>query len=170
MEEQIITSPTEDSTIAQDLTAMIQYEYASVGQRFLNFLIDNLLMGYGLSYATGFIGAFVLALVAPDYVRELQLRQLLGEKDMTDLFVLSYVVGIFNYIIYYTFCEKVFKGYTLGKLLTGTRVIREDGQELTFKDAILRSLTRLVPFEALSALGPRPWHDTWTKTMVIKAR
>jgi uncharacterized RDD family membrane protein YckC len=86
------------------------------------------------------------------------------------LLLILYLVGILNYLLYYTFCEKVFKGYTLGKLITGTRAIRDDGNELTFKDAILRSLSRLVPFEALSAFGYSPWHDSWTKTTVIKSR
>ena len=83
---------------------------------------------------------------------------------------MAYIVGIFNYIIYYTICEKAFRGYTLGKLLSGTRAIRNDGAELTFKDAILRSLSRIVPFEVLSALAGRPWHDSWTDTTVVKTR
>ena len=66
--------------------------------------------------------------------------------------------------------EKLFKGYTVGKLITGTRAIREDGKELTFKNAILRSLSRMVPFEPFSAFGGSPWHDRWTKTRVIKSR
>ena len=32
---------------------IIQYRDATTGQRFLNFVIDNLLMNYGLSYVTG---------------------------------------------------------------------------------------------------------------------
>jgi hypothetical protein len=59
----------------------------------------------------------------------------------------------------------------LGKLITGTRAIREDGVELNFKDAFLRSLSRLVPFEPFSIWsGNGIWHDSWTKTMVIKSR
>src|SRR5258706_8425847 len=87
-----------------------------------------------------------------------------------DLFILGYAIGVFNYTIYYTICEKTFRGYTLGKLITGTRAIRDDGTELTFKDALLRSLSRLVPLELLSGFAFRPWHDSWTKTQVIRAR
>jgi len=66
-------------------------------------------------------------------------------------------------------CEKAFKGRTLGKVISGTRAIRNDGGELTLKDALLRSLSRLVPFEVFSGFGT-PWHDSWTNTQVIKAR
>jgi uncharacterized RDD family membrane protein YckC len=82
----------------------------------------------------------------------------------------SYVIFICNYLFYYTLCEKLFRGYTLGKFITGTRAIREDDEELTFKDALLRSLCRIVPLEVLSALAGFPWHDRWTKTKVVKTR
>jgi uncharacterized RDD family membrane protein YckC len=60
-------------------------------------------------------------------------------------------------------------GRSLGKLLTRTRAVNDDGTSITFKTALLRRLTRMVPFEAFSALGPQtePWHDRWTKTRVI---
>ena len=122
-------------------------------------------MRFGLSYVTGTLAGAFLAAVLPDYA-----QKIIYDRTSFDLLFIGYVIAIFNYIIYYTFCEKVFKGYTLGKLITGTKAIREDGLELNFKDAILRSLARLVPFEPFSAFSYRPWHDRWTKTMVVKAR
>ena len=147
------------------LNLEITYEYASQWQRFFNFLIDNLLMRFGLSYVTGTAVGVLLAYVAPGYVEKLAY-----DSGKLDLLLLGYLVAIFNYLIYYTICEKAFKGYTLGKLITGTRAIRDDGGELTFKDALLRSLSRLVPFETFSAFGGYPWHDSWTNTRVIKTR
>jgi uncharacterized RDD family membrane protein YckC len=63
-------------------------------------------------------------------------------------------------------------GRSIGKLLTRTRAVNDDGTPITFKTAVLRRLTRMVPFEAFSALGPQaiPWHDRWTKTCVIQER
>jgi uncharacterized RDD family membrane protein YckC len=142
-----------------------QYVDATQGQRFLNWLIDNLLMRYGLSYITGTGVGYLLGTFFPDYI-----TRVIESGDQFDLYFLAYLVGIFNYLLYYTICEKAFKGYTLGKLITGTRSIRNDGSELTFKDALLRTLSRIVPFEVLSALGRRPWHDSWTNTRVIKSR
>jgi uncharacterized RDD family membrane protein YckC len=69
--------------------------------------------------------------------------------------------------VYYSLCEKLFRGQTLGKLITATCALRTDGEELTFKDALLRSLCRLVPLEVFSGFGV-PWHDAWTNTMVVK--
>ena len=142
------------------------YVNATLGQRFLNFLLDNLFMNYVLSLASGYAFGFVMAYLFPEFMQDVINDGESGLKYWLLVFMLSY----FNYIIYYTICEKAFRGYTLGKLITGTRAIRIDGAELTFKDALLRSLSRLVPFEVLSALGARPWHDSWTDTRVIKSR
>ena len=144
----------------------LEYVEASVGARFLNFLIDNLLMRFVLSYATSYLMVIILASITPDFIDKLTYSE--GFNGTLLLFAL--IVGYLNYILYYTVCEKAFNGYTLGKLITGTRAIREDEQPLTFRDALLRSLSRLVPLEPFSALNGNPWHDTWTKTRVIKSR
>lgn len=143
----------------------IEYTQASLGQRFLNWLIDNLFMRFALSYATGYVVGYLLSYIAPD----LLLSIAYGDRG-ANYYLLAIILGYFNYLLYYTFCEAAFKGYTLGKLLTGTRAIRNDGGNITFKDAILRSLCRIVPFEVFSGLGDEPWHDAWTKTTVIKTR
>lgn len=143
----------------------LQYEEATQGSRFFNFLIDNLFMRFVLSYATGYIVGYLLAYIAPDF-----LMSIAYEERGINFWLLSLILGYFNYLVYYTFCEAAFKGYTLGKLITGTRAVRNDGSNLLFKDALLRSLSRIVPFEAFSALGNAPWHDTWTNTTVIKTR
>ncbi|HEV7781603.1 MAG TPA: RDD family protein [Chitinophagaceae bacterium] len=146
----------------------VEFTLASQGQRFLNLLIDVLLMRFLLSKATGYLLAYLLLAIAPDFLTELA-YEVEGEKSWR-FWVASIALGYINYLIYYTICEKAFKGYTLGKLITGTRAIREDGQELSFKDTLLRTLCRMIPFEVFSGFGARPWHDTITKTMVVKSR
>ncbi len=158
-------SSEQETGLAEELGLYIQYEQASTGQRFLNYLIDNLFMRFGLSYVTGMLVGLFLGAFFPEYAAKIAYDQ-----TSFDFILLLYLVAILNYIVYYTFCEKVFRGYTLGKLITGTRAMCDDGIELRFKDAILRSLSRLVPFEPLSGFGYQPWHDSWTKTTVIKAR
>lgn len=159
------TTHAAETGLADELNLYIAHTPATQGQRFVNWLIDNLLMRFGLSMLTGYLVGWLLTLIAPEYIYRVTFDQ-----NSFDLIILGYSLAFFNYILYYTLCEKLFRGYTLGKLLSGTRAIREDGEELTFKDALLRSLSRLVPFEAFSGLGQRPWHDSWTKTQVIKAR
>ncbi|MFI5131510.1 MAG: RDD family protein [Chitinophagales bacterium] len=140
------------------------YKTAATGQRFVNWLVDNLVMRFALSYVTGTFVGIMIGKFFPDYADRISYSQ-----DTWDLLLLGYAVGIFNYLLYYTICEKAFKGYTLGKLISGTRAIRDDGKELTFKDALLRSLSRLVPLEAFSGFS-KPWHDSWTNTQVIQVR
>jgi uncharacterized RDD family membrane protein YckC len=162
-----MNTETNVQEVHQDLFTeeeVFNYEQASVGQRFLNWLIDNLLMRFGLSWLTGYFVGYMLAKLFPEFYTDMIYSQ------GFEFYMALYLIAIFNYIIYYTFCEKVFNGYTLGKLITGTRAIKEDGSELTFKNAFLRSASRLVPFEAFSAFGGYPWHDTWTRTIVIKTR
>ncbi len=144
-----------------------QYQYATQWQRFANWLIDNLLMRFGLSYLTGMAIGALLAVAAPDFLNRIALSE--GSAS-ADIVLLTFLIGYLNYILYYTLCEKLFKGYTLGKIITGTRAIRQDGQELTFKNALLRSLSRCVPFEVFSGFSTLTWHDSWTDTMVIKTR
>ncbi|HEU0064362.1 MAG TPA: RDD family protein [Flavisolibacter sp.] len=144
---------------------VVHYIDASTGQRFLNLLLDTLVLRYLFAYPFGIaLGYLLLLLSAESVLNALALR-----SGMEYYFFL-YLLGSLMYIIYYTFCEKVFRGYTLGKLITGTRAIRNDGKELTFKDALLRSLCRVVPFEAFSGFAVIPWHDRWTGTVVVKVR
>jgi uncharacterized RDD family membrane protein YckC len=157
----------QDSTTGQPglFEDYIQHTPATTGQRFLNWLIDNALMQFGLARISGTAVGYIIGKFFPDYA-----RHIIDDSNAMELLIMGYAIGVFNYLVYYTICEKAFRGHTLGKLLTGTRAIRDDGQELSFKDALLRSLSRLVPFEVLSGFGERPWHDAWTKTTVIKTR
>lgn len=151
--------------LADDLSSVIQYTEAGKWQRFFNWLIDNLLMRFTITYVSArMVWELLYALSEDLYMTIVYSDSLIGR------YIFAYIVVIFSYLFYYTFCEKLFRGYTLGKLLTGTRAIRSDGGELTFKDAILRSLIRLIPFEVLSGFGYEPWHDAWTKTTVVSAR
>lgn len=161
---------TNDGTAKEDLLSfeehpLFQFTLATQWQRFANWLIDNLVMRYGLSYLTGIAVGFIINELAPqafyDFIRD---------NGTGAIILFLYLMGVINYLVYYTLCEKLFKGYTLGKLVTGTRAIRQDGQELTFKNALLRSLSRLVPFEVLSGFSPMTWHDQWTGTMVVQSR
>jgi uncharacterized RDD family membrane protein YckC len=81
------------------------------------------------------------------------------------LFNLPLVFIVF--IFYYTFFEGVF-GRTVGKIFTKTKVVSQDGSRAKFGQVFIRTLIRLIPFEAFSFLGKDPlgWHDRWSKTMV----
>ena len=78
--------------------------------------------------------------------------------------LIQVIYGTYMFII-----EALMKGKSIGKLITGTRAVRQDGYALTLRDAQLRGLCRMVPFNPFSALGnpSYPWHDRWTRTYVI---
>lgn len=154
-----------ETGLADELNQYIEHIPATQGQRFLNWLIDNLFMRFALTVLTGRLVGELIVKFFPELAYRIAF-----EKNTMDVLLVTYLFGFFNYLLYYTICEKAFKGYTIGKMITGSRAIRDDGQELTFKDALLRSLSRIVPFEALSGFGSRPWHDSWTNTTVVKVR
>lgn len=72
---------------------------------------------------------------------------------------------------YYVVCESLFSR-TLGKLITGTKVVNLDGSKPSPERILIRTLCRLIPFEPLSFFRggyPRGWHDQFSGTTVVPA-
>ena len=158
----------------QDQTDLLQEEQnelgfvdpASRGLRFANYLIDQIVLVVLINIITV---AWTVIAKASGGVGP---QKYLGTEAATSLDInvllvkmaLSYLITI----IYYTFCETVMNGRTIGKLSTNTIAITQDGTPFTFKHALMRSLCRAIPFEAFSALGYMPWHDSLSKTAVVR--
>jgi uncharacterized RDD family membrane protein YckC len=128
----------------------IESRLASGGKRFANMLIDVVFF---------YVIVFVVSL-------SLSLAGSLSDVEMDGvgfnlLFLLFYLI----YFILFEF----YTGKTLGKFITKTRVVKENGEKLDFKTALVRSLCRMIPFDAFSYLGGKAegWHDTISKTRVI---
>ncbi|TAJ12516.1 RDD family protein [Marinilabiliaceae bacterium JC017] len=81
----------------------------------------------------------------------------------------SLIISLLTNLFYYTFFESLI-GQTPGKVITGTVVINKHGVRPEFGDCMIRTLSRLVPFEPISFLGDNStgWHDAWTETQVVK--
>ena len=79
--------------------------------------------------------------------------------------------GTVLWLTYYLSLEAAF-GWTFAKLITGTRVVDENGGRPRFMKILGRSLARFVPFEPFSFLGDEPvgWHDAWSATRVVSLR
>jgi uncharacterized RDD family membrane protein YckC len=146
-----------NESLLSDLEQGIAHEPAGAGIRFANYLID-------------LIGFYVMMLVVGLVIGLMQLQNEAYYEDETlsGSKVGDYLISYGLYLLYYTIFEGATKGRSLGKLITGTVAIQEDGNPVTWNKALMRSLSRLVPFEPFSALGRKPWHDTWTQTMVVK--
>lgn len=70
-------------------------------------------------------------------------------------------------VVYYLLFEGLF-GSTPGKYLTGARVVHENGKNAGFVYILIRTFCRLIPFNPLSFLGNRGWHDLLSKTEVVE--
>jgi uncharacterized RDD family membrane protein YckC len=79
-----------------------------------------------------------------------------------------YLIQYALFVVFYTLMEGLSKGRTLGKLVTGTHAIQEGGAPITWKNALLRSLCRIIPFEPVSGFNGYPWHDKMTETIVVR--
>ena len=146
-------------TNQQHLFADPEYQIvqASGGKRFANYLIDLLVF-----YILVFMAGIVIGLVSPETIDSI-------DDENAGFNFVENVVFISIFVLYTFGIEAIFEGKTFGKLMTGTRAVNEDGSNITAKTALLRGLSRVVPFEAFSALGnpSYPWHDKWTRTYVI---
>jgi uncharacterized RDD family membrane protein YckC len=130
---------------------------APKGQRFVNFLIDRFFLY--LCWKFFLVKSIIVVLQFLGFVVENNYQYIIG---------IWLVLIIFN-LLFYAIFESLTGGKTLGKLATQTRAVNADGSRINFKTALLRSLSRMVPFDVFSALGDPsyPWHDRWTNTYVI---
>ena len=133
---------------------------AAVGLRFANFVIDTLLF-----YVFFLIVVMLFGITAAISSSSDKITPFFSTNGGAMVFYLSMAVLM---VVYYSVIEGSTKGRSLGKLITRTVAIRDDGGAITWRDAFLRSLCRIIPLEVLSAFGGNPWHDTLTGTRVVK--
>lgn len=86
-----------------------------------------------------------------------------GYLFMIQLFILS--------SLYYFFFE-FYSGRTFGKLMNKTKVIDNEGNRPKFKQVLLRTLIRFIPFQFLMIFLPynRTLHDYVGKTWVVRIK
>ena len=84
--------------------------------------------------------------------------------------ILDRVITILVYAVIMFVIEKITNGRSLGKLLTGTKVVKTDGSVLTTGDLLKRNFSRAVPFDQLTFLGDDGWHDRWSDTRVVRVK
>lgn len=153
--------PIENPAEPQGLFDDMEYRLvqASMGKRFLNYLIDVIVFGVLI-----FISLMVVASFNPQLIETLIIKNETGQLSFVQQLLIQVIYGTYMFIV-----EALFKGKSLGKLVTGTRVVKQNGSPIMIRDAQLRGLCRMVPFNAFSALGNPsfPWHDRWTRTYVI---
>ncbi|MFV8368502.1 RDD family protein [Flavobacterium sp. LB2R40] len=132
---------------------------ASKSQRFLNFIIDVLIVyiiGISIGTTVIIIGDLTHSYEASNWVTSLSLI----EKVFFGLVILFF---------YYAFTEMYFSR-TFAKYFTKTIVVRIDGSKPATKNFMIRTVSRLNPMDPFSFLGKaeRGLHDTLSATYVVK--
>jgi uncharacterized RDD family membrane protein YckC len=135
------------------LSERISGEIASGTRRFWTFVIDQITIWIGLltlQIAYG-VAYGIHALEALDGIK-------------------WWGISVAFYVIYYVSFEAI-SGRTLGKVLTGTRVVTTSGLALSMPTALVRTLCRFIPFEPLSfSLSETWWHDSLSRTQVVRSQ
>lgn len=143
-----------DSEVIEDKIFNPEHNLASQGKRFGNHIID--IIGY---YLTVLIIGFMLGLIAPELVT--------GQDEDSPFFTILALVVLF---LYYFIFEGIL-GKTPGKFITKTKVVTIDGRKPDFQETFIRTICRLIPFDAFSFLGGNGygWHDSLSKTRVVNS-
>ncbi len=131
---------------------------ASKGQRLLNFIIDLFII-YVIEISIGttiiLIGDLTKSDTASNWVSSLSVVE-------------SFFFGLVILFFYYLITEMYFSR-TFGKYFTKTMVVKHEGSRPNMKSIIVRTISRLIPFEPFSFLtADRGWHDTLSVTYVVK--
>lgn len=124
---------------------------ATWSQRFGGYFIDNLFLNGVL-----FAGFYLAGLVA--------------ESIPTLVIIVSTVLFLLSYF----FIFEGITGRTVGKYLSGTKVVNLEGGKASFLQVVGRTFSRLIPLEPFSMLlydnksRPTFWHDSLPGTRVIE--
>ncbi len=138
--------------------------YASKGNRFANYIVDFIIILL-VFYTIFFGGIFIYYSFAEDTSG---VDNFLLDLENTNPFLDRIFTAIVLAMLYFAL-EALTKGRSIGKYITKTKVVMEDGSSPTATDYLKRSFSRMIPFEPFSFLGSdgRGWHDTISKTYVV---
>lgn len=138
---------------------IVQRHKASLGTRFVNYLIDSVALML-VQIILAFISFLIYSYTSISFFYFFNNGNFLWD------FFLGAVVAF----IYYFLWEYYSNGKTPGKYITGTVVISIDGKKPTRSQILSRSLYRIIPFEAFTFFGTDGWHDSMSDTRVINSK
>ena len=139
----------EESSLEKEQTILVNSNKASKGSRLLNFILDSFFYVLFFSFSSAIAGIAV------------------GFDNETPAYF-GLVIWLVTFFIYYVVFEAKFQK-TLAKFITKTHVVYEDNSKPSTSDILLRTLFRLIPFDAFSFLFvERGFHDYLSRTTVVK--
>ena len=96
------------------------------------------------------------------------IQKLLNITSIREILFLNRTTVFVVFILYFILAENMFQK-TLGKVITKTKVVNFNGEKPNFVDIIIRTFSRLIPFDGISYLySISGFHDKLSKTIVIK--
>ncbi|NMH27831.1 RDD family protein [Flavobacterium silvaticum] len=128
--------------------------------------IEAATVGSGLRLANYFIDTVAILILA--FVLIFFVNTILWIGSQTVRMLLSNLLLLATVVLYYIILESRFQK-TLGKLITGSKVITIEGNRPGFNDIFIRTLCRFIPFDNVSFLFTKNgFHDKFSKTTVIR--
>lgn len=148
--EEKITSEIKTENTENKTENKIIYTTAPLSKRIVNYLID----------------VIIVSLIVFTLGTSLQIEISTAKGEITEM---GFLIMMLTIVIYYFLLESIF-GKTIGKFITRTKVISNDGGKASFLQCFIRAAARLLPFEQISGLFFKGifWHDAIPKTMVVE--
>ncbi|KFC18063.1 hypothetical protein IO90_19040 [Chryseobacterium sp. FH1] len=137
---------------------LVNRHQANKSLRFLNLLID-----YSVIILFQFLIGTLIGILYYATQSRFMYKVILAVNDR----LFSWLISIMILLSYYTLLEYYTKGRTIGKFITNTKAVDINGNDMTFNEVLVRSLCRIIPFEAFSFFGSIGWHDKISESRVV---
>ncbi|MBW7675953.1 RDD family protein [Chryseobacterium chendengshani] len=135
---------------------IVENNKASKGLRFANYFVD--LFTFYILFTCAFLMLLTISPAFNSWISNI--------NSITDR-----LLSIVCYVVYIFIIESVTGGRSLGKLITGTKVIMIDGSKPSVSNFFIRNITRgIILIDQLSFFGETGLHDSWSDTRVISIK
>lgn len=109
------------------------------------------------------IGLFVVAIILGVLV-----SLFVTSSNESTYNAIGYLLTLISFFLYYVYLEYKYQK-TLGKFLTKTTVVMNDGRKPELNEIFIRTACRLIPFDRISYLFTKNgFHDRLSNTTVVK--
>jgi uncharacterized RDD family membrane protein YckC len=123
-------------------------------KRLVNFLIDSLIIGI-LSIVVFYILSYVFI--------KLNLLSSIGEREIISIDIFLLIIAFMYYFI-----SESMLGRTVGKYITGTKLVNAKGDIPSVLSIFLRTIIRLIPLDSITYLFDSVvWHDKYSSTYLV---
>lgn len=110
-----------------------------------------------------FLGFLILAFILSSI-----LQLFYNPSDEQTIKLVGYGLLLVSFLLYFVFMEYKFQK-TIGKFITKTKVVMNDGRKPDFNEIFIRTICRLIPLDNFSYLFTKNgFHDRLSNSTVIK--